>query len=59
MAYFRVFHASLILKQRGGEVGIWDLTKGKWRRKPWTKSTIEAHAALRDLRTRLYEKETR
>ncbi len=43
-------HKCLILRQRGAEIGIWDLKLDCWHRKPFTQKTTEAYQALKDIR---------
>jgi hypothetical protein len=48
---------SLILKQRGEYIGIWDLRAGTWHKEPWTNRVTTAHIRLSRERERLEGKE--
>ena len=55
--YMRAPHASLMLRQEGARIGVWNLTADAWYRKPFTDSPTKASAFLRQLRISLHEKE--
>ena len=54
--YMRTPHASLMLRQEGAKIGVWNLTADAWYRKPFTDSPTKASTFLRALRIRLNEK---
>jgi hypothetical protein len=48
---------SLILKQRGESIGIWNLEERRWHKEPWTNRVSVARIRLSRERERLEDKE--
>lgn len=51
--YARASHAHLILRLHNKRIGIWNLEKDKWHRRPFTRSREDAGYYLRAERMRL------